>query len=127
AAAELEAACERAASKAELEQALAKILVELTPVLAGIARLKPSPVISNLGKPHALDATDITLLAQLEAMLARSDARATDLGAALVASLQAHGHAAHLKKAMVHLEQYDFDAALEDVRALRRDLGGLSS
>jgi signal transduction histidine kinase/CheY-like chemotaxis protein/HPt (histidine-containing phosphotransfer) domain-containing protein/HAMP domain-containing protein len=127
AAAELELACERSAPLAELEHALAKVSLALGPVLAGIARLKPSLVISPSGQSAALDSAGIALLDQLEAMLARSDARAADLGAQLAVALQGSGQGSHLKKALGHLEQYDFDAALEEVRSIRLNLGGLTS
>ncbi|NBX59199.1 MAG: hybrid sensor histidine kinase/response regulator [Opitutaceae bacterium] len=127
AAAELELACERSAPLAELEHALAKVSLALGPVLAGIARLKPSLVISPSGQSVALDSAGIALLDQLEAMLARSDARAADLGAQLAVALQGSGQGSHLKKALGHLEQYDFDAALEEVRSIRLNLGGLTS
>jgi hypothetical protein len=127
AAAELELACERSAPLAELEHALAKVSLALGPVLAGIARLKPSLVISPSGQSVALDSAGIALLDQLEAMLARSDARAADLGAQLAVALQGSGQGSHLKKALGHLEQYDFDAALEEVRSIQLNLGGLTS
>jgi CheY-like chemotaxis protein len=127
AAAELELACERSAPLAELEHALAKVSLALGPVLAGIARLKPSLVISPSGQSAAFDSAGIALLDQLEAMLARSDARAADLGAQLAVALQGSGQGSHLKKALGHLEQYDFDAALEEVRSIRLNLGGLTS
>jgi len=127
AAAELELACERSAPLAELEHALAKVSLALGPVLAGLARLKPSLVISPSGQSAALDSAGIALLDQLEAMLARSDARAADLGAQLAVALQGSGQGSHLKKALGHLEQYDFDAALEEVRSIRLNLGGLTS
>ena len=60
-------------------------------------------------------------------MLARSDARAADIGAQLAVTLQGSGQGSHLKKALGHLEQYDFDAALEEVRSIRLHLGGLTS
>ena len=127
AAAELELACERSAPLAELEHALAKVSLALGPVLAGIAQLKPSSVISPSGQSAALDSAGIALLDQLEAMLARSDARAADIGAQLAVTLQGSGQGSHLKKALGHLEQYDFDAALEEVRSIRLHLGGLTS
>ena len=127
AAAELELACERSAPLAELEHALAKVSLALGPVLAGIAQLKPSSVISPSGQSAALDSAGIALLDQLEAMLARSDARAADIGAQLAVTLQGSGQGSHLKKALGHLEQYDFDAALEEVRSIRLHSGGLTS
>mgnify|MGYP001817391531 FL=1 len=119
AAAKLEQATTSTGERALIEEYLGAVIERLEPVLTGLASLdhESSPKArSNTHQPLR------DLFEQLAALLRDSDAEAVEVAGQLVAHPAAGAHGALLKKLQQHIDEYDFEAALEVLQALRQSV-----
>jgi len=118
AASDLESACNDKASVATIQASLERTLAALSPVIAGLAELD-----SGESAPTAaaveLDMTKIRpLLDRLAAQLSDGDAEASDTAEHLQTLTQGTRLGKGVEKVVAAVGEYDFDAALERIRAL---------
>jgi signal transduction histidine kinase/DNA-binding response OmpR family regulator/HPt (histidine-containing phosphotransfer) domain-containing protein len=117
AAGDLEQACREGAASAHMEALLARVVLEMAPVLAGLAQLQHAEQATPEATRPALAAPDAGQLAeslhQLRQLLADNDAVAIELVDELQDKTQGQPIAATLKKVAAELAQIDFDAALQ--------------
>jgi len=114
----LEKACQGGRAEA-IAAALTKTLAELEPVIAGLNTLPESaaPPIA----PRAFDrAAFAARLLALEGLLTRNDTKAADLIDDLVAGAPGTPWAPQVAEAAGFIANYDFDAALAVVKAVRK-------
>ena len=113
AAAELEAACKQAVSPASIDAALAKVCVELVPVLAGLDRIgEPAVAASKTAASPAQTDKLRDRLARLKMLLADSDTEANDVIEELQQLVQGTALAQDIKQLAEAIGNYDFDTAL---------------
>ncbi len=118
AAAALEKACQGGRAEV-IAPALTKTLTELDPVIAGLAALS-EPAAPPIA-PRAFDrAAFAARLLALEGLLARNDTKAADLIDDLVAGAHGTPWASQVAEAAGAIGNYDFDAALVVVKAVRQ-------
>ena len=116
----LEAAC-GVGNDTAIEDALALAIAAIRPVLTGLAP------IAAAGAPAAelrdVDTARVgPLLAELEPLLERNDARAAALADTLLDELGATRLATTVNAVRQALQDYDFEQALTLIRAMRADL-----
>ena len=118
AAAALEKACQGGRAEV-IATALAKTLAELDPVTAGLAALAEPAAPPTA--PRAFDrAAFAAQLLALEGLLARNDTKAADLIDDLVAGAHSTPWAPQVAEVAGAIGNYDFDAALAVVKAIRQ-------
>lgn len=126
AAAALEAACRQQSDSATIDAALADVLNNMTPVMAGLSRLAAPladagavPVLPASRVAATADAADLRpALSQLARMVARGDVDAVDLTEELCGRVKGAPEANVLKQVAEALAEYDFDAAAEALGTL---------
>ena len=125
AAGELEQACGRAVP-AEIDRALAQTLVELAPVLAGLASLGRAEG-APLGAPAVIDRAQVeSMLTRLSLLLQESDPHAAALAEELTTAVTGTPLAPAVAVIVTGMEAYDFDAALAQVTVARAALAALA-
>jgi CheY-like chemotaxis protein len=114
AAGELEHACQTGTA---VEEALAKVVAELQPVIEGLASIRETP--ESARPVAAFDAERVrSLMIRVEHLLADSDSEAADAIEELARAVSGTSLEAAVNKALVAVEQYDFDAALGSLGAV---------
>ena len=119
AAAKLEQATANSGDGARIEECLGAVIEQLDTVLAGLA---------SLGRESSTEAQSDTqqplhdLFEQLTALLHDSDAEAVEVTERLLVHPAVGAHGALLKKLQQHIGEYDFEAALEVLQALRQSV-----
>ena len=127
-AAELELALADAGAPDRIEQRLSVTIQQLDRVLAGLALADDSsaeaaPETSVAGSAasagSAAPIVPVELLDHLAALLEEHDAEAVELARAVAQHPFPHADHADISKLLRHVEEYDFDAALDSLRELR--------
>jgi PAS domain S-box-containing protein len=122
AAAALEAAC-GVGNDTAIEDALALTIAAIRPVVTGLAPIAAQGIAP--ADTRAVDPATITpLLAELEPLLERNDARAAALADALQDSLGGTRLSTMANAIRQALQDYDFEEALRQVRTMRTGLDG---
>ena len=120
AAAELEHACNTQQDRPEIDRLLAKTLAELDPVISALHGLT-TDVSPDTTATASVDIDQSkSLLDRLDALLRDSDAEAADLIEELLPLLKGSSMSAGFKQVANAIAAYDYDAALEQLVALRR-------
>jgi two-component system sensor histidine kinase/response regulator len=118
AAGELERACHENAPDAAIKALLDKLLAELSPVIAGLASLGSGET-APAGPAVPLDMEKVQpLLDRLAVQLADADAEALDTAEQLQTLTQGTHLATGLRKLAAAISEYDFDAALDQLKAI---------
>jgi HPt (histidine-containing phosphotransfer) domain-containing protein len=118
AAAALERACSEDAPAERVEVLLHETLGALAPVIEGLAKVGASESPSAGGAAAAAPERVLELRGRLQALLEESDASAADVVEELVAETRGTPLEPALKRVSEALADYDFDAALEHLRAI---------
>ena len=114
----LERACGENAPAPAIQALLDKILAELSPVIAGLASLGSGET-APAEPAAALDMEKVQpLLDRLAAQLAEADAEALDTAEQLQTLTQGTRLARGLRKVAATISEYDFDAALAQLKAI---------
>ena len=122
----LEAAVASKTPTPEIEKRLVDVMVELTPVLAGLEKLFSQPLSNNgeAGESVALDLSAITpVLEKLKDMLEDDDTEAIELIEKLQPLLAGSPHGAAVEKMSGAIGSYDFAEALQIFAELQSGLG----
>jgi CheY-like chemotaxis protein len=120
AAAALERACNENAPAASIQALLDQTLAALSPVISGLASLGSGET-ASAGPAVALNMAKVQpLLDRLAAQLADADAEASDTVEQLQALTQGTHLARGLQKVAAAISDYDFDAALEQLKAIEQ-------
>ena len=110
---ELEQACENNMPPETIDRLLAKTLLELTPVIAGLTSIVADKIVETSSQNAALDNAKIeTLFAQLKALLEDNDTEASDVLEELIAICQGSSFAGMLQRVAMAVEHFDFELAL---------------
>ena len=117
AAAELEAATASQENDARIEACLQTVIERLDPVLAGISQMN-----STDEQAAGLLVSAQELVDKICSLLADGDAEAVETAAELRDHPQLRDRSAEIETACARIDEYDFDAALEVLQRLRKDL-----
>jgi HPt (histidine-containing phosphotransfer) domain-containing protein len=116
AAAELEWACAGPASQARREALLAVTIEHLDLVVSGLDTLDDVP---DGGPTEATTAPLLEMLDELGALLEEADADAVELAHMIAKHPFGQAHAGVASRLLRHVEEYDYEAALDALRQLR--------
>jgi HPt (histidine-containing phosphotransfer) domain-containing protein len=120
----LELACKGDGDDGSIEDSLNALLNELQPVLEGLKSLDPLPEENPSGPVAAMDADKVaTGLRELHDLVSNDNVKAVDGVQRLIRLLPPVAFAPHLERIGKAIEEYDFDAALEALESLARELG----
>jgi two-component system sensor histidine kinase/response regulator len=120
AAGDLERACKDGAPQETVRALLDRTLAELSPVIAALERVSAGETAPAMAAT-ALDMAKVRpLLDRLAAQLADADAEASDTAEQLQTLAQGAPLAKTLQKVVAAIAEYDFDAALERLNAIKQ-------
>lgn len=115
----LEEACTTHAAEARIQELLAKVLLELDPVISSLASLQDD-LIDPASQQPSYDIVQIQLeLDKLKGLLEDNDADAIECLSGILESVQGNSIRQELKHVLSHVENYDFDAALDFLKQIK--------
>lgn len=119
AAAELEGACKNHASPAQIQEFLAKVALELEPVITSLEAMIGNAV-SKKERHIAINPEEFQRkLHLLKSLLEDSDGEAVDCLNDILEQAHSDPIALELKQVMKSIENYDFDQALENLKRVQ--------
>jgi HPt (histidine-containing phosphotransfer) domain-containing protein len=119
AAAELEEACKNKANATQTQELLARVVLELEPVIASLATMIESSI-SRAKQSTAINPEEFQKkLHLLKSLLEESDGDALDCLTEVLEQAQSGPMAFQLKQVMRDIENYDFDQALENLKLVQ--------
>lgn len=119
AAGELEEACKNHAKEAQIQVLLTQVLMELEPVIDGLAKLESNKA-DNYSLVASFDVEQVKKkLETLRLLLEDSDGDAGDCLSEVLEQVQGSSTALELKQVLRSIENFDFDIALEGLKKVQ--------
>lgn len=116
---ELEEACKNHVAEVQIQNLLALLLIELGPVIESLATLEGNGI-NSTPQATALDAEQLkNKLDTLRLLLEDSDGDAGDCLNDILEQVQGSLVALELKQVLRHIENFDFDIALENLKQVQ--------
>lgn len=116
---DLEQACKNRVSDSQIQDLLAQVLLELDPVISSLALLEGNRK-SESSQPLSFDPEQIQQkLDTLQRLLEENDGDAGDCLGEILEQVQGSPASLQLKQVLRHIENYDFDIALENLKLVQ--------
>lgn len=116
---DLEQACKNRVSDSQIQDLLAQVLLELDPVISSLALLEGNGK-SESSQPLSFDPEQIQQkLDTLQRLLEENDGDAGDCLGEILEQVQGSPASLQLKQVLRHIENYDFDIALENLKLVQ--------